>query len=103
MRAIVALVPDRNQDAGWLAGFQDGDDLAGFGILEILLHELVAPAFVIITFGSIQNRSTPFLGSVLQPILELIGDVRQGFPGHPLAFAVGVEEPEHALGLLEWL
>src|SRR2546422_1822823 len=50
-----------------------------------------------------ENRSAPFLGSVLQPILELIGDFRQGFPGDPFPFAVGIEETEHALGLLERL
>ena len=72
--AIVALVPNRNQDAGRFPCFQDCDHLVGFGVLEVLLHELVAPALVAIAFGSIQNRSTPFFASVLQPIPELVGD-----------------------------
>jgi hypothetical protein len=33
----------------------------------------------------------------------LIGDFRQGFPGHPLPFTVGIEETQHALRLLERL
>src|SRR6266496_2595958 len=44
-----------------------------------------------------------FLGSVLQPILELIGDLRQGFPGDSFPLALGVEEAQHTFGLLERL
>src|SRR6266496_1957394 len=44
-----------------------------------------------------------FLGSVLQPILELIGDLRQGFPGDSFPLAIGVEEAQHTFGLLERL
>ena len=65
MRTIVALVPNRNQDAGWFARFQDCDHLVGFGVLEVLLHEFVSTALVVIALGSIQNRSTPFFTSVL--------------------------------------
>src|SRR5204862_1790656 len=50
-----------------------------------------------------ENRSAAFRGSILQPVLKLIGDVRQGFPGHPFPFAVGIEETKHALRLLERL
>src|SRR5438309_11033356 len=60
MRALVALVPHRNQDAGWLSGFQDRHHLVGLGTLEILLHELVSPALVAIAFGSIHKRNAIF-------------------------------------------
>jgi len=75
MRAVVAFLPNRNQDAGWLARFEHRHHLVGFGILEIFLHELAAPALVVVAFGGIQNRGTPFLTAVLQPIPELIGDL----------------------------
>src|SRR6266542_4206841 len=68
-----------------------------------LLHELVSAAIVIVAVRGLQNRSIPFLGSVLHPVLKLIGDFRQGPLGHPFSFPVGVEKPEHALGLLEGL
>src|SRR6266496_1539962 len=103
MRAIVVLVPNGNQDAGWLAGFQDRHDLVGFGILEIWLDKLVSPALVVIPLGSIQKRSAPFFGSVLEPVLKLVRDLRQGLPGHSLPLAIGIEEAQHTLGLLEGL
>src|SRR5713226_9363789 len=65
MWTIVALVPNRNQDAGWFPCFQDCDHLVGFGLLEVLLHEFVSTALVAIAFRSIQNRNTPFFTSVL--------------------------------------
>src|SRR5215471_2617690 len=103
MRAIVVLVPNRHQDACWLPCLQDRHHLVGFGILEILLHELVSPALVVIALGSIQKRNAPFFGSVLDPVLELIGDFRQAPPGDPFPLSIGVEKAKYALGLLEWL
>src|SRR5262249_7351611 len=103
MRAIVVLVPNRHQDACWLPCLQDRHHLVGFGILEILLHELVSPALVVIALGSIQKRNAPFFGSVPEPILELIGDFRQAPPGDPFPLPIGVEKAKYALGLLEWL
>jgi hypothetical protein len=103
MGAFVALVSDGHQHAGRFPRFQDRHYLIGFGILEIRFHELVAPALVTVALRRFENRSTPFLGSALQPVLNLVGDVRQGLPGHPLPFAAGIEETEHALWLLEWL
>src|SRR6266496_5425833 len=103
MGAVVALVSDGHQDAGRFSRFQDRHHLVGFGILEVRFHEFVPPALGTVALRRFENRSTPFLGSVLQPVLKLIGDVRQGLPGHPLPFAVGIEETEHALWLLEWL
>src|SRR5262249_29925974 len=103
MRAIVVLVPNRHQHACWLPCLQDRHHLVGFGILEILLHELVSPALVVTALGSIQKRNAPFFGSVLEPVLELIGDFRQAPPGDPFPLSIGVEKAKYALGLLEWL
>src|SRR5262244_998550 len=103
MRAMVVLVPHRHQDACWLPGLQDRHHLVGFGILEILLHELVSPALVVIARGSIQKRNAPFFGSVLEPILELIGAFRQAPPGDPFPLPIGVEKAKPALAWLERL
>jgi hypothetical protein len=75
MRAVVAFLPNCNQDAGWLARFEHRHHLVGFGVPEVWLHEFVAPALVVLAFGRIQSRSTPFFTAVLQPISELIGDL----------------------------
>ena len=83
--------------------FEDGDHLVGFGVLEVRFHELVPPALVIVAIGRFKNRSTPFLGSILQPVLKLVGDFRQSPLGHPFPFPIGIEKSEHALGLLERL
>ncbi len=103
MGAVVVLVSDSHQDASRFPRFQDRHDLVGFGILEVRFHELVAPALVTVAIGRFENRSAPFLGSVLQPILKLIGDFRQSPLGHPFPLAVGIEKTKHSLGLLEGL
>src|SRR5262245_4603338 len=97
------LVPHRHQDACWLPGLQERHHLVGFGILEILLHELVSPALVVIARGSIQKRNAPFFGSVLEPILERIGAFRQAPPGDPFPLPIGVEKAKPALAWLERL
>src|SRR5438034_8816870 len=61
------------------------------------------PSSAFFPYTTLFRSSAPFLGSVLQPVLKLIGDVRQSSPGHPFPFAVGIEETEHALGVLERL
>src|SRR5207253_8834127 len=63
----------------------------------------VRPAVAAFAGGRFQTRSAPVLGAVLLPILESIGDLRQGSPGHSLPMTIGVEEAQHALGLLERL
>src|SRR5215831_6093249 len=50
-----------------------------------------------------EKRDPPFRGSILQPGQELVGNLRQSFSGHPPPLAVGVEETEHTLRLLERL
>src|SRR5262249_52521463 len=50
-----------------------------------------------------QKRNAPFFGSVLEPILERIGDFRQAPPGDPFPLPIGVEKAKPALGWLERL
>src|SRR5262245_38313907 len=101
--AVVALVSNGHQNASRFPRFEDRHHLVGFGILEVRIQEPIAPTLVALAFGRLQNWRAPFFGSVLHPVLELVGDLRQGLSGHPLAVAVGVEETEHALRLLERL
>jgi len=103
VRAVVVLVPDGHQDARRFPGFHDRYHLVGVGVLEVRVQEPVAPTVIARAVGRFENRSAPLLGPVLQPILELVGDVCEGLPGDPFSFAVHVEEAEHPLGLLERL
>lgn len=100
MRAVIVFISDSNQNARRFPRFHDRHHLVGFRIVEVGIQQPIAPALVTVAIGRFQNRRAPFFRSVFQPILELIGDVRQGLPGHPLPIAVGIEETEHALLLV---
>jgi len=76
---------------------------AGLGIEEVIQNKLVAPRIVATSLGSLQNRSAPFFGAVLEPTLKLIGDAGQVGSGDSETLPVGVEEPKNPFGLLEWL
>jgi len=99
VRAVVLLSANRHQDPGWLPGLENHGHSIGRTASQILVYEVIAPPFL----GRFHKGSTPFFRSVLQPVLELIGDFRQGPPGHSFSLSVGIKEPEHALGLLERL
>src|SRR6266567_6451872 len=72
MWAIVVPATNRDRDAGRFPCFQDCHHLVGFGVLEVGLHELVPPTVVTVAVGRFENRSAPFLGSVLEPKLKMI-------------------------------
>jgi len=78
--------------------FNDGHDLIGLGTPEVAIYEIIAPVW-----GILLNGHTPFLGTVLDPIQELVGDLRESPVGHPFGVAVCVEEAQHSFGLLERL
>jgi hypothetical protein len=98
MPAVLPLVPDGDQQAPGLPGLEDGHHLVGLGPLEVPLDELV-PSLG----GRIQNREVPGPRAVLDPVVELVGDVAEGVPAHELVIPVPVEEADDALGLLEGL
>src|SRR6476660_3471848 len=85
-------------DAGRLSGLENDHDLVGLGPLEIGRHEVVTPSS-----GRVDNGCTPFLGTVLDPVVELLGDVTQTLAGDSLAAAISIEETNDSLGLLERL
>src|SRR5207247_76661 len=85
VRAVVLLSANRHQDPGWLSGLENHGHAIGRTASQILMYEVIAPPFI----GRFHNGSTPFFRSVLQPVLELIGDFRQGSPGHSFSLSVG--------------
>ena len=103
VRAVVVPISDGPQDARGFPRLHDGHHLVRLGMLKIRVQEPVAPAVIARASGRFENGNAPLQRTILQPILELVGDVRQGLPGYSLSFAVNVEEPEDALGLRERL
>jgi hypothetical protein len=55
------------------------------------------------TFGSIEHGGTPFLGTILHPIVELISDLPQHIPAYRILIPIHGEETHDSLGLLERL
>jgi hypothetical protein len=96
--AIVLLVPDGSENAGWFSCLEDDDQLVGFGLAKVRFDKLIPT-----TFGSIEDEGTPFLGTILHPIVELIGDLPQHIPAHRILIAILAEETHDSLGLLERL
>ena len=72
---------------------------SGRRLLQVRQHEIVPALFL----RRLDDRSAPFLGTVSDPIQELIANLGQGPVCHSLAAAVGVEEAQHSFGLLEGL
>jgi hypothetical protein len=101
--AVIVLIADGHQNPRRFPRFEDRHHLVGLGILEVGIQEPIPTALVPFPLWGFQNRGIPFFGSVLQPILELVGDLGQGLPGYSLPVAVGVEETQHAFRLLERL
>jgi hypothetical protein len=56
MPAVFLLGSDGRHDPRWFPGLENADDLIRFGRNEVLLDEVITPAF-----GRIQNRRSPFL------------------------------------------
>src|SRR6266852_4080986 len=98
MPAVVLFVANGGQDAGWFSCLQDEDHLVGFGMTKVGFDKVVAS-----TFGSFQDRGIPFLGTILHPVVELLSDFPQHIPAHRVQIAIGAEESDYPLGLLERL
>src|SRR5262249_29948875 len=96
--AVVLRVADRDQDPGRFPGFEDDHDLVRLGAPKIRLDELIAP-----TRRRVEERDSPLLRTVLDPALELVGDVAEDLSTHRILMSIRVEEPDHAFRLLEGL
>src|SRR5271157_1078492 len=97
--AIVLFVPDGGQDACWFSCFQDNDQLVGLSPAKVRFNKLIPT-----TLGSFQDGGTPFLGTILYPIVELISDLPQHIPAHRILIPISAEETHDPLGLLKgWM
>lgn len=94
----VQALSDGGQDTGRLSGLDDEYDLVGLGLPEIGSHPVITSSG-----GWLEDGRTPLLGTVGDPVVELLGDVAQPVAGHPLTTTVSIEETDHSLGLLEGL
>jgi hypothetical protein len=47
----------------------------------------------------IQNGRLPFLATILEPVLKLLGDIAQAVLSDSLALVIGLKETDNPLGL----
>ena len=73
--------------------------MIGFGLLQVRQHEIVAPLLL----RRLDDGCTPVFRTILQPMVELVGDLGEGLTGYSSSVAIGVEESEYPFGLLEGL
>ena len=99
MGALVLLSANGDQDAGGFASLEDDGHMIGFGLLQVLQHKIVAPLLL----RGLDDGCTPFLRTIRNPIVELVGDFGEGPTGHPSPIPIGVEEPQYPFRLLEGL
>jgi hypothetical protein len=85
-------------DAGWFSGFENDDYCIGLGLPKVGIHKIVTPSF-----RCFQDWRTPFLATVLYPILKLFGDIAQEVASDSHTLTIGVKETDYPLGLLEGL
>jgi len=96
--AVFLGIADGGHNPGRFPGFQNEDDLIGFCLAEVGFHEFVAPSC-----GWLGDRRAPFFRTVLDPTMELVSDLGQHLAAHRELIAIGTEEADDALGLLEGL
>src|SRR5947208_16243954 len=89
------VFPDGGHVGGGLTCFDNGYNLIGLGTLEVALHKVIAPAW-----GIFLNGYTPFLGSVLDPMVVQGGEVAQQLPTEGIDLGRGVEQAEGTVGLM---
>ena len=58
------------------------------------INKVIAPPL-----RCIRNRDAPFLATVLEPVLKLLGDIAQTVASHPLGIAIGIKETDYSLEL----
>src|SRR6266446_10682712 len=89
---------DRDHDPSRFPGFENHHDLIDLGVLKVWVDKVITPSL-----RCIQNGRAPFLATVLDPVLKLLGDIAQTVSRDSLALAIGIKETDDPLGLLEGL
>ena len=67
-------------------------------MLKVGIDKVITPSL-----WRIQDGRTPLLATVLDPVLELLGDIAQTVASYPLALPIGIKKTDHSFGLLERL
>src|SRR5215510_2928449 len=98
MPAVFLLRPDGLHDARGFSRLEDADNLIRHGRSEIRLHKLIAS-----TFRRIENRYSPFLGSIDDPVVELCRDLAQDIPADRIEVSIRTKETDDTLLLLKRL
>jgi hypothetical protein len=91
------LASDRTGIRGWLKCFEDDRHPIGFPRALNTAgqsHHAARPL-------ALRPPERPISRTDSSPVPELIGNLCQHLPGHPLSFAVGIEKVEHTLWLLD--
>src|SRR6266568_6263552 len=98
MPAVVFFVANGGHDPRWFPCLQDHCHLIRLSFLQIGLYEFIASAR-----RRVQDGCAPLLGSVLYPVLKLIGDAGQYCTADRVLLTVGGEESNCSFGLLKRL
>src|SRR6516225_3352031 len=98
MPAVCFPVTDRDHDPRRLSGFEDDDDLIRACSGEVGLDKIIAA-----TLWSLDDRGVPLVGLSLHPDLKLVGGATQHVSADRIEVPIGIEEPDHSLGLLKRL
>src|SRR5579862_3982232 len=98
MPAVGLAVADRRHDARRLARLEDSDHGIRLCPNKIGIDEVITAAW-----RSIEHRDAPSVRPLLNPPLEVFGNVAQDLAAHRINLPIGVEEADRALGLLERL
>jgi hypothetical protein len=98
MPAVCLPVADRRHYPRGLPRFEDHDDLIRFCAPGIGLDKFVAA-----TLRSLHDRGVPRFGLLLHPDLKLFCGTTQNIAADRVEVSVGIEKPDHSLGLLRRL
>src|SRR4029077_5197310 len=94
----VPFLADGDHDPSWLSGFENNDHLISLCLPEIAIDKVIPSSLRCFQYGR-----PPFLATVLNPVLKLLGDIAQALARDSFALTISVEETDDALGLLKGL
>ena len=89
---------DGDHDPGRFPGFENDHYVIFLGVLKVRIDKVITPSI-----GRIQNGHAPFLATVLDPVLKLLGDIAQEVASNPQTLAISIKETDHPFGLLKRL
>ena len=79
-------------------GFENDHHRIVLSVLKVRTNKVITPSL-----RRIQNGHAPFLATVFEPVLKLLGNIAQELASNPLTLAIGIKEADDSLGLLKRL